>query len=201
MLKEEASSSAHASKPSTLIDDDGLMKLMHIRDLHSLADTGIPPSRWPATPTARLDGDAIPEAGEHVRRHWLEAITWHAGGGARRQATLVAADTGDVASVRDVIPPPWDRDVAALLDLDRYTEWFLALPAAPHGLVPPESESSRVAATAAARRGLVVMVVLPLREPHASQIGDDCLLLSWGVYSDERQRMQALDGFARGVAE
>jgi hypothetical protein len=189
-----------ASEPSTLMNDDGLLKLMHIRDVHALPGTGIPPSRWPAAPGGRGRHEAMVEAGANVRRHWLEAITWHAGGGARRQATLLAAETGDVDAVREVIPPAWDPGVEALLDLDRYTEWFLALPAAPHGLVRAGGGSSGVASTAAASRGLRVMVVLPLREPHASQMGDNCLLLSWGVYSDESQLVLALDGFARGAA-
>lgn len=196
MLNEEASTSSRAAGPSIVVDDDGLLKLMHIRDVHDLPATDIPPSRWPAAPAARLDEGASAAVGEQVRRHWQEAIRWHAGGGARRQTTLLAAEAGDVAGVREVIPPKWHPSVEALLDLDRYTEWFLALPPAPPGRMRADAARLRAATAAAAGRGLGVIVVLPLFEPHASQDGDSCLVVSWGVHADEGLLVQALHGFA-----
>ncbi|WP_316315724.1 hypothetical protein, partial [Clavibacter michiganensis] len=107
--------SSPASGPSIVVDDDGLVKLMYIRDVWALPDTGIPPSRWPAAPAARLEGVAGVEVGQQVRRHWLEAIAWHAGGTDRLHATRLAAEAGDSAAIREVIPPRWDPEVGALL--------------------------------------------------------------------------------------
>ncbi|OUD95605.1 hypothetical protein CMMCAS05_01380 [Clavibacter michiganensis subsp. michiganensis] len=201
MLNEEGMRSSPASGPSIVVDDDGLVKLMYIRDVWALPDTGIPPSRWPAAPAARLEGVAGVEVGQQVRRHWLEAIAWHAGGTDRLHATRLAAETGDSAAIREVIPPRWDPEVGALLDLDRYTEFFLSLPAASYGLVDADEERSQAATVAAVGRGLGAIIVLPILEPHASQVGDSCLLISRGIYADEVRLVRALDGFARGLAE
>ncbi len=94
MLNEEGMRSSPASGPSIVVDDDGLVKLMYIRDVWALPDTGIPPSRWPAAPAARLEGVAGVEVGQQVRRHWLEAIAWHAGGTDRLHATRLRRGGG-----------------------------------------------------------------------------------------------------------
>ncbi|KDP91424.1 hypothetical protein W824_08375 [Clavibacter cf. michiganensis LMG 26808] len=185
------------------VDDDALLKMLYIRDVHGLQVAGIPSTASGRRTRTSRSRDVLGAVGrstheEALSRQWRDSLHWLVDASHRQELTHRILESGDRSQLRQVLPPAWDERTQSLLDLEGYSEWHASL--SPSVFMNTEDgDEPRAALASATKRGLRVIVVLPLSEPHAEEFSAGGMLMSWEVYRGAGSRAAALEGF-RGAS-